>query len=185
MADFPLFINGNPVICGAATRCMANVLYTATETDQDRLHRLRSGAATAPPTARSRSRRATTRPAPSPTTTSRPTSRSSRRWTTTTAVTLTEATGPSPLPSDRHSRLQPVRPSLRDRLNEGALRPDRDHAAGYAAGAGRATAPRRWHDHPAPRATTTTCTITNDDVAPKLTLVKIVDNDNGGNALPR
>jgi hypothetical protein len=29
-----------------------------------------------------------------------------------------------------------------------------------------------------------TCTITNDDVAPTLTLVKVVVNDNGGNALP-
>ncbi|MDY0097131.1 MAG: choice-of-anchor K domain-containing protein [Candidatus Dojkabacteria bacterium] len=31
---------------------------------------------------------------------------------------------------------------------------------------------------------TVTCTITNDDIAPKLTVVKKVVNDNGGNALP-
>lgn len=29
-----------------------------------------------------------------------------------------------------------------------------------------------------------TCTFTNDDIAPKLTLVKTITNDNGGNAQP-
>ena len=32
-------------------------------------------------------------------------------------------------------------------------------------------------------ATTATCTITNDDNAPTLTLVKVVVNDNGGTAV--
>src|SRR5204862_158606 len=177
VSDFPLFVNGSPVTSGVATTLSVNVLYTATETSDPGYTASAWGGDCA----------AKGRNTPPPS--------DNKTWTTTNddkAATMTlvktvvNNDGGTKTPSDFSLFVNgsPVTTGVAATLSANVLytateAPD----PGYTASA--------WGGDCAANGTITlalgdnkTCTITNDDKAPKLILVKTVINDNGGTKTP-
>src|SRR5207247_1440216 len=177
VSDFPLFVNGSPVTSGAANALSPNVLYTATETsDPGYTASAWGGDCSANGTI-------TLAPGDNKTCTS---TNDDKAATLTLVKTVVNNDGGTKTPSDFSLFVNgsPVTTGVAATLSANVLytateAPD----PGYTASA--------WGGDCAANGTITlapgdnkTCTITNDDKAATLTLVKTVVNNDGGTKTP-
>ena len=176
VSDFPLFVNGNPVTSGAATAFNANVVLTATETNQPGYTAGAWGGDCATDGT------ITLLPGDDKTCTITNTDVAPKL---TLVKTVANNSGGTKAVSDFPLFVNgnPVTSGAATAFNANVvLTATETNQPGYTAGA--------WGGDCATDGTITllpgddkTCTITNTDVAPKLTLVKTVVNNNGGTAV--
>ncbi|HJU44342.1 MAG TPA: kelch repeat-containing protein, partial [Vicinamibacterales bacterium] len=171
--DFGLFVNGSPVTSGASNTLAANTLYTVSETS------LAGYAASAWGGDCAADGTITLQPGDSKTCTI---TNNDVAPTLTIVKTVVNDNGGTKQVSDFALFVNgsPVTSGTPNTLTANTLYTiSETNLAGYAASA--------WSGDCAPNGAITlqpgdtkTCTITNDDIAPKLTVVKTVVNDNGG-----
>jgi len=177
VSDFPLFVNGSPVTSGGVTTLSANVLYTATETSDPGYAASAWGGDCAP--------NGTITLAPGDNKTCTITN-DDKATTLTLIKTVINDNGGTKQVSNFPLFVNgsPVTSGGATTLSANVLYTATETSdPGYTASA--------WGGDCAPNGTITlalgdnkTCTITNDDKAPKLILVKTVINDNGGTKTP-
>ena len=180
VSDFPLFVNGNPVTSGVATTLSANVLYTATETNKAGYAPSAWGGDCAA------NGTITLQPGDDKTCTITNDDQTAHlklvktvtndNGGTAVATDFTvSAAGPTPISGAGGAESD---------VNAGTYNLSETNVAGYTAGnwscvGGTFTAPNKVV---LALNESATCTINNDDIAPKLHLRKIVTNNNGGTA---